>query len=99
MGGEGNSTNEEGAGFEGSIEVEAGDRIPLTPRHLFKAFAAWRMLPQLSINIDSITVAGSFARGNENNEHEPDGEFYIGPGRTGGYTVFNLGVDFKPLRS
>ncbi len=46
--GEGNSTNEEGPGFEGTIDVEAGDRIPLTPRHIFKAFASWQVLPQLA---------------------------------------------------
>jgi outer membrane receptor protein involved in Fe transport len=95
--GEGNSTNEEGAGFEGSLDVHSGDRIPLTPRHIFKAFATWRILPQLSANVDLITIAGSYARGNENNQHEPDGVFYIGPGRTGGYTVANLGLSYAPI--
>jgi outer membrane receptor protein involved in Fe transport len=95
--GEGNSTNEGGAGFEGPIEVEPGNRIPLVPRHLFKAFASWQILPQLSANLDFVTVAGSYARGNENNEHEPDGEFYLGPGRTGGYSVVNLGAEFQPV--
>ena len=37
--------------------------------------------------------------GNENNEHEPDGVFYIGPGRTGGYAVANLGVEYAPIAS
>lgn len=95
--GEGNSTNEEGAGFEGTLDVEPGDRIPLTPRHIFKAFAGWRILPNLSLNADVISIAGSFSRGNENNEHEPDGVFYIGPGRTGGYTIANLGLDYSPI--
>jgi outer membrane receptor protein involved in Fe transport len=94
--GEGNSSNEEGAGFEGSIDVHAGDRIPLTPRHIFKAFAAWHIGPQLTLNADVVTIAGSFARGNENNRHEPDGLYYIGPGETGGYTVANLGVEYLP---
>jgi len=95
--GEGNSTNEEGPGFEGTIDVEPGDRIPLTPRHIFKTYAAWRILPQLAVNLDLISVAGSYARGNENNQHEADGEFYIGPGRTGGYTVVNLGLSYEPM--
>lgn len=95
--GEGNSTNEEGAGFEGTIDVRSGDRIPLTPRHIFKTFASWRIVPQLTANVDVITIAGSYARGNENNEHEPDGVFYIGPGRTGGYTVANLGLSYEPI--
>jgi outer membrane receptor protein involved in Fe transport len=95
--GEGNSTNEEGAGFEGTIDVESGDRIPMTPRHIFKTFAAWQVVPQFSVNADLISVAGSYVRGNENNEHEPDGVFYIGPGRAGGYTVVNLGAEFRPI--
>lgn len=96
--GEGNSSNEEGPGFEGTIEVESGDRIPLTPRHLFKAFAGWDITQQLSANIDLITISSSFARGNENNEHRADNAFYIGPGETGGYTVVNLGLEYRPLQ-
>ena len=97
--GEGNSSNEGGPGFGGPIDVEAGDRIPLTPRHLFKAFAGWHILPELTANVDVITISGSFARGNENNQHEPDGVYYIGPGETGGYTVANLGVEYVPVPS
>ncbi|MET0535773.1 MAG: TonB-dependent receptor [Steroidobacter sp.] len=95
--GEGNSSNEEGSGFEGTIDVEPGDRIPLTPRHLFKAFVGWDITQQLSANLDLITVGSSFARGNENNEHEADGEFYLGSGETGGYTVVNLGLEYRPI--
>jgi outer membrane receptor protein involved in Fe transport len=95
--GEGNSTNEEGPGFEGTIDVHSGDRIPLIPRHIFKAFATWHIVPQLAVNADLVTIAGSYSRGNENNEHQPDGVFYIGPGRTGGYTVANLGLDYMPM--
>jgi outer membrane receptor protein involved in Fe transport len=97
--GEGNSSNEEGAGFEGTIQVEPGDRIPLTPRHLFKAYIGWDVTQQLTANIDLISVSSSFARGNENNEHEADGEFYLGPGKTSGYTVVNFGVEYRPLQA
>ena len=97
--GEGNSSNEEGAGFEGTIEVEPGDRIPLTPQHIFKAFAGWDFTERLTANVDVITIGSSFARGNENNEHEPDDEFYLGPGKTGAYTVVNLGVEYRPLEA
>ena len=97
--GEGNSSNEEGAGFEGTIDVEPGDRIPLTPRHLFKAFVGWDVTQQVTANLDLIAVGSSFARGNENNQHEPDGEFYLGPGKTGGYTVVNLGLEYRPVPS
>ncbi len=95
--GEGNSSNEEGPGFEGTIDIEPGDNIPLIPRHMFKAFVQWHILPQLSANVDYLHVSGVYARGNENNEHEPDGEFYLGPGRTEGYGVVNLGLEYQPV--
>ena len=92
-----NSTNDGPApGFEGEIEVRSGDRIPLTPRNLLKTYANWAVAPKFSLDIDVAYVAGSFARGNENNAHEPDGVHYLGPGKTAGYTVVNLGADFKP---
>jgi outer membrane receptor protein involved in Fe transport len=97
LNGEGNSSNEEGAGFEGQIEIEPGNRIPLIPRHIAKAMVEWRILPMLSVSTDAMYVGGSYSRGNENNEHEPDGVYYLGPGRTGGYTVVNFGVELQPL--
>ena len=97
--GEGNSSNEEGAGFEGTIDIEPGNHIPLIPRHMFKAFAQWQILPQWSATADFMAVSGSYARGNENNEHEPDGVFYLGRGRSGGYGVVNLGLEFKPVNA
>jgi outer membrane receptor protein involved in Fe transport len=97
--GEGNSANDQGPGFGGTIGIEPGDRLPLIPRHLFKAFAEWQLLSRLSANLDLLAVSGAFARGNENNQHEPDGVFYLGRGRSGGYGVVNLGLDFKPVNS
>ncbi len=97
--GEGNSSNEEGPGFEGTIQIEPGNHIPLVPRHMFKAFAAWQILPQLSATADFMAVSGSYARGNENNAHEPDGVFYLGRGRSGGHGVMNLGLEFRPVRA
>jgi outer membrane receptor protein involved in Fe transport len=94
--GGGNSSNEEGAGFEGTIDIEPGDRIPLVPRNLFKVFADWRAGARFSVHGDVQLVGGSFARGNENNEHEPDGVFYLGAGETSGYAVLNVGADFTP---
>ena len=34
----------------------------------------------LSVDVDLVAVSGSFARGNENNQHQPDGVYYLGPG-------------------
>lgn len=97
--GEGNSSNEEGPGFEGTIGVESGDRIPLTPRHILKAFAGWDVTEQVSLSLDVINIGSSYARGNENNEHEAQAPFYLGPGEIGGYTVLNLGLEYRPVQA
>jgi outer membrane receptor protein involved in Fe transport len=94
--GAGNSSNNAGPGFEGAITVQPGDRIPLIPRQIFKAEADWAVSGRLTLDADMIAVGGSYARGNENNQHQPDGVFYLGPGETAGYAVFNLGADYRP---
>lgn len=63
----------------------------MIPRHMVKAWADVQVTPKLQVNIGAIGTASSFARGNENNEHEPDGRFYLGPGTSPGYAVANLG--------
>ncbi len=97
VGGEGNSTNDGGPGFEGVIEIEPGDRIPLVPSQIVKIMLDWQIAPMFSVNADAMNVAGSWSRGNENNEHQADGVYYLGPGRTGGYTVVNLGAELRPM--
>ena len=91
-----NSTNdaaEAGArGLEGTIEIEPGDRIPLIPRHMLKAYADVQVTSALSLDLDLVGVSSSYARGNENNLHQPDGTYYLGPGTAPGYAVVNLGA-------
>jgi outer membrane receptor protein involved in Fe transport len=97
--GESNSANdaaEDGEpGFEGSIEIEPGAHIPLIPRHTFKAYADISLGSKLSVDVDLLAVSGSFARGNENNLHEPDGTYYLGSGSVAGYATVNLGVGYQ----
>jgi len=92
-----NSSNDAVApGFEGNIEIHAGDRIPLTPRRLLHAYAEWAPTPKVSFDADLLYAGGSFARGNEDNGHAPDGLYYLGPGATPGYTVMNIGASLRP---
>ncbi len=93
--GTGNSTNETGPGFEGSIDISPGDRIPLVPRHVVKARVSWAVMGNFDIDADMFAASGVYARGNENNLHQPDGVFSIGPGKTRGYAVFNLGGAYR----
>ncbi len=97
--GQGNSTNDAALrgepGLEGSIAIVPGDRIPLVPRHMFKAYADVPLGSKLSVDVDLLAVSGSFARGNENNRHEPDGTYYLGSGWVPGYAVVNLGGAYR----
>lgn len=97
--GEANSANEEAEdgnpGVEGLIEIEPGNRIPLIPQQMLKAFADIQATRSLSVNLGVVAMSSSYARGNENNLHEPDGAYYLGPGKSPGYAVANLGVRYQ----
>jgi outer membrane receptor protein involved in Fe transport len=93
-----NSSNDAPApGLDGTIVIQPGARIPLIPSQLFKAHVDWDITPEASLNVDVLAAAGLYARGNENNRHQPDGVYFLGPGRTAGYTVVNLGGDWRPM--
>ncbi len=97
VGGAANSANDGPApGFEGTIAIRPGDRIPLIPRHLFKAGVALDAAEWLTVSADMVASAGVIARGNENGAHRPDGTYYLGPGATAAYAVVNLGVELRP---
>jgi len=61
---------------------------------MFKAFADVHVISKLSADVDLLASSGVFARGNENNAHEPDGTYYLGPGATPAYGVVNIGVHY-----
>jgi len=67
---------------EGIIEVEPGDRIPANPRHVLKVRADWVVTPKLFVGANVLTSAGSYARGDENNQDVN--------GQLPGYTLVNL---------
>jgi outer membrane receptor protein involved in Fe transport len=97
--GEGNSSNDDAGdgepGLEGVIHITPGDHLPLVPRHMFKAYADVQIGTKLSVDVDLVAISGSFARGNENNLHEPDGTYYLGEGSAPGYAVVNLGGSYR----
>jgi outer membrane receptor protein involved in Fe transport len=97
--GSGNSTNDAGSGLEGVIQIEAGDRIPLTPRHMLKVSFDYQPIRRLTFDLNLVAVSRSFARGNENNLHESDGVYYLGPGSSAGYGVVNAGARFEIHRN
>ena len=98
--GAGNSSNDSAAGgfpgVDGNIQINPGDRIPLLPRRILKLFADWDVNTQWRIGADLNAFSGANARGNENGQHAPDGVFYTGAGRSAGYAVLNMNVEFRP---
>lgn len=100
VGGAGNSSNDAAvAGFpgtDGTIVINPGDRIPQLPRQILKLFADWEPNAHWRVGADMNAVSATNVSGNENGLHTPDGLYYAGPGHSGGYAVFNLGVDYKP---
>lgn len=98
--GSANSSNDQAAagfpGVEGTITIQPGNRIPLMPRQILKLFADYQVSRAWSVGADVLAVGSSFARGNENNQHQPDGVHYLGSGRNPGHAVLNLSADYRP---
>jgi outer membrane receptor protein involved in Fe transport len=94
-----NSSNEDAEdgnkGLESTIEITPGNRVPLTPRHMGKAFADIQVTRKFTANISVLAFGSAYARGNENNQHEADGVYYLGPGKSGGYAVVNFGARYQ----
>ncbi len=82
-------------GFDGVIQIQPGDRIPLIPRQMLKAFADVQVTTKLAMDLDVVAVSASYARGNENNLSQPDGLYYLGAGTSPGYGVVNLGGHYR----
>jgi len=90
-----NSTNDAGPGQDGNITVQPGDPIPQIPRNIVKAYADYAPTSKLSIDLDFEAVGRSYARGNENNQDQPDGVYYVGQGYSPGYGVVNAGARYQ----
>lgn len=81
-------------GLEGTLDIVPGNRIPLVPQHMLKTFADLQISRKLGVDADLLAVSSSFARGNENNKAVQDNKYYIGPGKSPGYAVMNLGAHY-----
>ena len=100
--GSSNSSNDSAAagfpGVDGTITIQPGDRIPLVPRQTLKLFADLALSDAWLVGFDVVAVDSSIARGNENGQHQPDGVFYLGPGRNPGYGLLNLRTEYNPTK-
>lgn len=91
----GNSTSSSGSGLDGTIQIQPGARIPLIPQHLVKGYLDLQATSKFAVDFGLLAVSSSYARGNENNLHQPDGVFYLGPGQSPGYAVLNAGANYQ----
>ena len=92
------SNNGDGPGFEGNIDIKPGNRIPLIPRQILKAHLDYQFNSAWSAGLAMNAVSGAIARGNENDQHVPDGTHYLGSGRSAGYTVFDLNARYRATK-
>ena len=76
------SPSNSSADENGVIRVMPGDRIAANPRHMLKIRADCEVTSRLSVGANLLTSAGSYARGDENNQDAN--------GQIPGYTVLNL---------
>jgi len=83
------------ADANGDIQVSRGDRIPGIPRHHLNASATYDLTDRTTVGAAAVAVSRQFARGNDNNRHQPDGVNFLGPGEIAGYAIFNLNLDYK----
>ena len=96
-----NSTNsnaisgEKGVPDGGTITIVPGNKIPQVPQHMFKAYTDYHPLKKLGVSADLQAIGSSFVKGNENNLHQPDGQFYLGRGKVPSYAVVNLGASYR----
>ena len=75
--------------------MRKGNRLPMIPRHLLKLSAYYQFTEALNIGVNVVGVSSSYARGDENNAHQPDGVYYLGSGKSAGYSVLNLNAQYK----
>jgi iron complex outermembrane recepter protein len=76
------SPSNSSADGNGVIQVSPGNRIPANPRHVLKIRADWAVTSRLFVGANLLTSAGSYARGDEDNQDIN--------GQLPGYTVVNL---------
>jgi len=78
--------------------VNPGDSIPGIPKNSLKLRTILEVTPKLNVGATVSAFTNQFARGNENNNHQPghgDDEIYNGKGKIGGYALMNLDAQYR----
>jgi outer membrane receptor protein involved in Fe transport len=88
------TSGEKGVTDGGTITIVPGNQIPQVPQNMFKVYADYHPLKKLGISADVNATGSSYVKGNENNLHQPDGQYYLGSGKVPSYAVANLGARY-----
>jgi outer membrane receptor protein involved in Fe transport len=81
------------------ITVRPGDNIPGIPKHQLKFRGEYRVIPAWTVGASAVLFSDQYARGNENNLHQADGNHYLGSGKIGGYGVLNLDTRYTVAKT
>lgn len=95
---ENNSTRGVGCPADDQILISPGDKIPGIPEHSLKLSLNYDITAQWTMGITGLYFSKQYARGNENNRHQPGsfgGRDFLHSGEVDGYTVFNLRTAFR----
>src|SRR4029077_6313913 len=79
----------------GNIQVRAGDRIPLIPRHTGRVVLDYAPNEHWDLGANVIVASGVFLHGNENNANQAggtngEGSLVVGSGWISGHAVLHL---------
>jgi outer membrane receptor protein involved in Fe transport len=80
---------------DGNIAIRPGDRLPLIPSHILKANLDWQVTRAWRLGLGLQAVSAATARGNENGRHQADGTYFLGSGKSAGYTVFDFDTRYR----
>jgi outer membrane receptor protein involved in Fe transport len=95
-----NSSNSNALGGEpgvtdgGLINIIPGNHIPQVPQNMLKLYSDYRPLRKLAISADFNLISSSYVRGNENNLEQPDGQYYLGMGKSPGFGIVDMGTRY-----
>jgi outer membrane receptor protein involved in Fe transport len=96
VGAAGNSTNSAGAGLEGTVDIKSGRPHSADPE------TCGQGLGRLPVRRRTVAGRGPDRRGGiptrgatKTISHQADGVYYLGSGKSSGYTVTNLTANYK----
>jgi outer membrane receptor protein involved in Fe transport len=95
-----NAPSNSRADSNGNIEVRAGDRVPLIPRHTGRLVLDYALGERWEVGGNLVAASGSYLHGNENNANQAGatnaaGSRILGSGSIPGYAAVNLHATFR----